>query len=372
MTADANRILIERLQEENRQLVMEVDRLREASDQVLLDAGFYTFSHRLEDATAYKSRLIEVQEQIKSAIRTGHAIEAADGFIFNNSLARGKKMIADLSKLMLRAYNAEAENCVRTVRANSLTAALKRLDRTASSIERQGSMMQMKISAAFHELRGDELRLTADFLIKLEEEKEAAREERARIREEKRVEKELAQQREKLEKEKAHYLNVLAALPDDSPDLEEIKNNLLQVEESISANDYRAANVRAGYVYVISNLGAFGPNMVKIGMTRRLEPMDRVYELGGASVPFGFDVHAMFFAEDAVSVEADLHRIFSDRRVNRVNTRREFFYATPEEVRIELELIQGSLLEYTIDPIAEQYYLSRTARQNVEARIDAT
>lgn len=366
MISESDRLMIQRLQAENEQLIKEVDRLREASDQVLVEAGFYSFSHRLDTAAAYKAKLAQVQEEVKLAIRSGEAIESAEGFIFNNSLAKGKKMIADLSKLMLRAYNAEAENCVRTVRANSLNAAVKRLERAATSIEKQGSMMQMKISDAYHELRLDELRLTVDFLMKLEEEKEAAREERARLREERRVEQELAKQREKLEKEKAHYLNVLAALPEGSPDRSEIESSLRQVGESIEANDYRSANVRAGYVYVISNLGAFGPTMMKIGMTRRLEPMDRVYELGDASVPFGFDVHALFFSEDAISVEAELHRRFAHKRVNRINLRREFFYATPEEVKIELELIQGSLLEYTVEPVAEQYYLSRSAQHNEE------
>ncbi|CRH67316.1 T5orf172 domain [Chlamydia trachomatis] len=109
---------------------------------------------------------------------------------------------------------------------------------------------------------------------------------------------------------------------------------------------------------MISNLGAFGPNMVKIGMTRRLEPMDRVRELGDASVPFGFDVHALFFSEDAVGVEAELHRRFADKRVNRINVRREFFYVTPLEVKKELAGIAGSLLEFVDEPEAEQYRLS--------------
>src|SRR6201999_1244228 len=100
-------------------------------------------------------------------------------------------------------------------------------------------------------------------------------------------------------------------------------------DSAIAANDFRIANIRAGYVYVISNIGAFGPNIVKIGMTRRLDPMDRVRELGDASVPFRYDVHALHFSEDAVGVEAELHRRFAHGRVNRINLRREYFYTTP-------------------------------------------
>ncbi|ERH21115.1 hypothetical protein HMPREF1549_00824 [Actinomyces johnsonii F0510] len=139
---------------------------------------------------------------------------------------------------------------------------------------------------------------------------------------------------------------------------DEIRSQLEGLDREIEKVDFRSANIRAGYVYVISNIGAFGDRMVKIGMTRRLEPMDRVRELGDASVPFGFDVHALFFSEDAVTVEADLHRRFADKRVNRVNTRREFFYASPAEVRDVLSEVAGNLLEFTEEPEAEQYRLS--------------
>lgn len=99
--------------------------------------------------------------------------------------------------------------------------------------------------------------------------------------------------------------------------------------------------------------------MVKIGMTRRLDPMDRVRELGDASVPFAFDVHALFFSEDAVSVENQLHHYFAEKRVNKINLRREFFYATPAEVKEALKTIAGNLLEYTDEPEAEQFRLSQ-------------
>ena len=115
----------------------------------------------------------------------------------------------------------------------------------------------------------------------------------------------------------------------------------------------------AGYVYVISNVGAFGESVVKIGMTRRLEPMDSVRELGDASVPFRFDVHALFFSEDAVSVEASLHQAFASRRVNKINMRKEFFYATPEEVLTVLKATVGEIVEYTAEAEAEQFRLSQ-------------
>ena len=102
-------------------------------------------------------------------------------------------------------------------------------------------------------------------------------------------------------------------------------------------------------MYVISNLGTMGANVVKIGMTRRLEPMDRVKELGDASVPFGFDVHALFFSDDAREIERSLHERFADQRVNKVNLRREFFYVDPEQVRAAIE--EMGAIEVTFEPL---------------------
>jgi hypothetical protein len=111
-------------------------------------------------------------------------------------------------------------------------------------------------------------------------------------------------------------------------------------------------------VYVISNIGAFGRRVVKIAMPRTLERLDRIRELGDASVPFPFDVHALYFSNDAMTLDNELHNAFAARRVNHANLRREFFFATPEEVRDVLAEKVGNLLEYASTPEAEQYYQS--------------
>ncbi len=328
--------------------------------RLLQQVGIYHYHHPLENAELYRERLTELREQVKETVKNGKAIEASDMFSYNNSLALGRRMTADFSKLMLRAYNAEADNCVRALRAGALAAATKRLETAANTIARLGKMMEMRVAPEYHDLRITELELTADYLFKQQEEREAAREERERLREERKAEQELAQQREKLDKERAHYANTLAALRAQgaTAEVEEIESRLREIDAAIEVNDFRAANIRAGYVYVISNVGAFGRSVVKIGMTRRLEPMDRIRELGDASVPFPFDVHALYFSDDAVTLENELHNAFGARRVNHANPRREFFFATPEEVRDVLAEKVGSLLEYASTPEAEQYYQS--------------
>ena len=327
---------------------------------MLQDVGIYRYHHPLENAALYKERLTQLDAQIDEVVKAGKAVLAADMFTFNGSLAKGRKMVGALSKLMLRAYNAEADNCVRSLRSGNINTATRRLEAAMASIEKLGAIMEMRVNPEYHALRVAELQLTADYQMKIQEERERAREERELLREQRRAEAELAAERDRLEKERTHYLNALQALRANGDDAaaEEIASRLSDIDNAIAANDFRIANIRAGYVYVISNIGAFGPNIVKIGMTRRLEPMDRVRELGDASVPFRYDVHALHFSEDAVTLEHELHKTFADRRVNFINERREFFFATPAEVRAVLLEKTGGLLEYTEEPEAPEYFQS--------------
>lgn len=316
-------------------------------EHVLQDVGIYRYHHPLENAIAYRERLDELAGRIAELVRAGGAIEKSNMFTFDNSLAKGRKMTNDLAKLMLRAYNAEADNSIRSLRVGNVVTAKKRLEASRDAIAKLGRMMEMRISDAFHALRLEEIELTADFLMKKQEEREAAREERERLREEAKVAAELAAERARLDKERSHLVNALASLQASGASDPKLEAKLAEIDDAIVQNDYRAANVRAGYVYVISNRGAFGKHVVKIGLTRRLEPFERVQELGDASVPFRFDVHALFFSEDAVSLEAELHEHFAGRRVNFANARREFFFATPAEVQEVLAAKVGNLLEFS-------------------------
>lgn len=326
----------------------------------MLDFGWTDYESPAASSVALKEQLDEVRAKIKEMIRTGAAVDASESFTFNNSKTKGRKFVRDMAKMMLRAYNAEAENCVLTVKAGNGNVARNRLERARDQIVKLGALIDLQITSHYHQLRIKELELTLQYQNAKKAEKEAEREKRARLREQARAEKELRAERERLEKERQHYLNVLKAVEEagDSTEAEKLRQQLAEIEEGINDVVKREANSRAGYVYVISNIGSFGERMVKIGMTRRLDPMDRVRELGDASVPFKFDVHALFFSDDAVSVETELHHRFADKRVNRINTRREFFYATPAEVREALKDIAGNLLEFTEEPEAEQYRLS--------------
>ncbi|SOC89820.1 Protein of unknown function [Curtobacterium sp. 314Chir4.1] len=331
----------------------------------LQSVGLFDYEHPAESSAALATSLEALRSRIKNAVRDKVAVSSTMNFTFNNSAAQGRKFVNDMTKVLLRAYNAEAENAVKATRAGNLHTAQARLSRAAEQIAKSGQMISLRITDSYHRMRLEELELAARHLQAVQAERELERERRAELREQRKAEQELQVERDRLEKERGHYLATLAAL-EANGDLDgaaRIRSKLEDVDRAVADVDYRAANVRAGYVYVISNVGAFGERMVKIGMTRRLEPMDRVNELGDASVPFRFDVHALFFADDAVGIETMLHQHFAEQRVNRVNLRREFFYTTPEAVLAALKDHHVEIVSFAVEPEAPEY---RTSLNMVE------
>jgi DNA repair exonuclease SbcCD ATPase subunit len=338
---------------EARKLIIETEDLA-----LLQEVGIYEYHHPLTDAVTYKAQLDTLQAEIKDMCRRdGGAILATTTWTVNDSAAQGRAMVRDISKLMLRAFNAEADNLVRALKPYKVEAAIERLAKVAETIQRLGKTMNIRVSAPYLQARVKELYLTADFLQKQAEEKELERAEKERLREERKAQQELERERQKLEKERSHFENALAKLisKGDEAATARLREQLADVERAIADVDYRAANIRAGYVYVVSNIGSFGESMVKIGMTRRLEPLDRIRELSDASVPFNFDVHALFFSKDAVSIEGAMHQAFSEQRVNLVNRRREFFRITPADAKAQLAALAGELLEFQDIPDALEY-----------------
>jgi len=343
--------------------------VRTSAEAELQEVGIYEYQHPLADAVVYKAQLADLADRIKVMARSGAAVLAATGWTVNGSATEGRRMVTEYSKLMLRAYNAEADNCVARVQPHRLHTTIERLNKVVQTIARLGRTMSIQIGPDYHRLRVQDIALTADYRAKVDEEKERIREERERQREERAAAMEFEREKARLAKEQAHYLAAHAKLTakGDMAGAADISAKLQEIGEAIAGVEAREANIRAGYVYVISNIGAFGPHMVKIGMTRRLDPEDRVRELGDASVPFRFDTHALIFSEDAVGLEARLHAALSDQRVNQVNLRREFFYADPSQVRDLLQQIAGQhLLAYHEIPEALEWRASGAHEQQTQ------
>lgn len=364
---------IELLEDQVRQArasIVETDELR-----LLQQVGYYQFRHPLDDILASKQHLGDLQKRIKAAITQRTAVSAKSGWMVNGSLREGAVLVRQFSDLMLRTYNIEADNCVRTVRAHSLPTVVQRLERTREAILKNGSTMGVAIDDGFHALRLEELQLTADHHLRVEAEKERAREERQQVREEAKAQEEFKRRKKDILKEQAHYQSLLerSRANGDEVALTEARERLAELAENLEEVAEMAANTRVGYVYVISNVGAFGDRVVKIGMTRREDPLQRVYELGSASVPFKFDVHALVFSQDAVALESELHRTFDEQRVNRVNRRREFFRVSLPEVRTAFDRIAtGHVVEFREIAEAPEWRQSQVPYSDHRSGVDLT
>lgn len=341
---------------------------------LLQEVGVYRYRHPLADAVSYQKELALVQERIQSMAKDVDAAVAAPAdWVVNGSLDQGRVMVKETARLMLRAFNVEADSLVRSLEPYKLDAAVAQLTKAAHAIAHLGRTMSISLSESYVQARVAELELTADFLNRRAEDKEAERAERERIRQERKAQHEMEWERERLQQKRAHDANVLLTLLQRGDDeaAAHMRERLRSIDHAIESVDFRAANVRAGYVYVISNIGSLGPNMVKIGMTRRLDPLDRIRELSDASVPFDFDVHAVFFSKDAAGIEAALHERLANRRVNQVNTHRKFFRVTPAQVKAQLTELAGDLLQFQDVPAALEYrqsqVLARASATNVSA-----
>ena len=342
--------------------------LIETNEEVLMQSfGLYTPNYTFMNADEYKARLLEIRAEQKDMVKNKTAVSGNTNWTVNNSESKGRKMVSDMQKLLLRAFNSECDDVIEHVKYNNIEASEKRITSSRDAISKLGSIMDVSIQPKYYRLKIEELHLAFEYAQKKQQEKEEQKEARARMREEAKLAKEIEEERKKLEKEQQHYQNALqrinaqleAASEADRAAIEEKKAELVaqlnKIDKEFADVDYREANQRAGYVYVISNIGAFGENVYKIGMTRRLDPQDRVDELGDASVPFNFDVHAMIFSNDAPKLEAALHNAFADRKLNFVNQRREFFNVTLDEIKQVVRENYDKSVEFVELAPAEQY-----------------
>lgn len=338
-------------------------------ETVLLESfALYEPRFKLTTSQEYKARLDSVRDRQKVMVKNAQTATGNMQWTVNNSQAQGRKLVNDMIKLVIRSFNNEADACVANVKFDNVELGEKRILKSFEACNRLGKIMSVEISGIYLDLKLDELYLAHEFQIKKQEEKEEAKRAREELREQQKLEQEIRSAREKIAKERKHFTAAMrdlqARLEQAQSDeersallvkLAEIEASRSELESEEKLIDYREQNAKAGYVYVISNLGAFGEGVYKIGMTRRLEPMDRVDELGDASVPFWFDVHAMVFSNNAPALEAKLHDHFASGRLNKVNGRKEFFRADIAEIERIIRENYDAVVEVTHEAAAEQY-----------------
>jgi hypothetical protein len=361
------------------------------SDDIhLLEVGYFEVGYDFEDLPAYEAALRRIREEQKQMLRMdgsdGERSAAAfcsETIRFNESVAQGRSMIKKILKLMLRAFNGECDSYIARVSYKNVSAMEKRIETSHEQINRLGESWYCSISNKYLENRIEELRLSYTYEEVKQKEKEEQAQIREQMREEEKAIREIEKAREQAEKDEAKFADMLEKAKAEAQratdqDKEKLNEKIIKLEALLAeaaANRQRAISraqmTRSGHVYVISNVGSFGEHVYKIGMTRRLEPLDRVRELGDASVPFPFDVHALIFTDDAPYLENTLHKRFNFRRVNFENIKKEFFRVTIEEIRDELHKIHQEVgieaeLRLTLVAEAKQFRLSEAKRREFE------
>lgn len=341
-----------------------------AEDTVLLESfALYEPKYQFTNSIDYKNRLDEIREDQKRTARGLSAeVDAWESYAVEFPKAQWKNLRKDALKLALRSFNSESEYCVDNVKFSNLQKMEERIRRSFETCNKLLKAVDAWWRDIVLERKLQELYLAHEYQMKRQEEKEAARQAREDQREQEKVEKEIREARAKIEKERLHFTSALQKLQlrlgaasdqqerdDLQTRIDEISSQSSKLDEEERLLDYREQNARAGYVYVISNIGAFGEGIFKIGMTRRLEPMNRVDELGDASVPFRFDVHALVFSDNAPALEAKLHSRFAAGRLNKVNGRKEFFRADLNEIEAVIRANYDAVVEVVHAAPAEQF-----------------
>lgn len=347
-------------------------------DTLLLQSfGFYKPHYNLGNSEYYKIKLQHVQDKQEQLIKLNHAALFPTNMTMNNSRAEGEKMIEDYIKLILRSFNNECDASIGNVKFNNVASVEKKIQKAYETLNNLGKRLKIAIVPEYLSLKLEELYLTYEYQVKKQEEKEEQKRIKEQMREEAKILKEIEEKKAKVEKEQKHFNKALENINTQltqaqteservllEKEKESIEQKVVELDKDIQDVENREHNTRAGYVYIISNLGSFGENVYKIGVTRRFDPAERVDELGDASVPFDFDIHALIFSDDAPALENALHKTFEHKRLNWINRRREFFNVSLDEIEKVVKTNFSKPVEFTKLADAAEYRETLILRQS--------
>jgi hypothetical protein len=329
--------------------------------------GLYEPQFSFDTSEKFKEAIEANYQKQKLAIKEDNAIICNTDWTVGGSKAEGKKMTNRNKKLMLYAFNGECDGLISKVKWNTANKIKERIEKAFNDINKLGEVQTTFITEHYKDLKLEELALTYEYEQKKYDEKEEQRQIREQMREEEKAQKELERAQKDAEDEEARFKKALDKARKElgsasQNELDELNNQIISLERKLLEAQERkeraismAQMTKVGHIYVISNIGSFGEDVVKIGMTRRLDPLDRVRELGDASVPFRFDIHAIIYSENAPQLENELHKKFNDRRLNRINNRKEFFKASLEEIEVFVKEHAGAEIEFTKVAEAREY-----------------
>lgn len=314
-----------------------------------------------------KNELALLKKKTKDLISSDKAITG------DTSSSLGKSN----AKQIIRLFNAECDNVLMNLTVGKIDSSRSKITKSFETINKIFAVDNVGLSDDVLKNKLEELNLVYTYTIKEKQEKELQKAIKEQMIEEEKARREIEAAKKKVEKDEMQFnreiKKLLAYTQKSTNDAEkqlyidkikELEDKLKELEEVKKDVELREANATAGYVYVISNIGSFGDDIYKIGMTRRLEPMDRVKELSSASVPFEFDVHAMIFSDNAPELENTLHERFRENSVNKVNYRKEFFKVSLSDIESVVKNEFNNTAEFTLIPQASEY--RETMRINSE------
>jgi Domain of unknown function (DUF4041)/T5orf172 domain len=339
--------------------------------------GVYRPHFTFQTSDEYKRALDGLWQEEKAMIRGGKAALSRETWQVGGSTQAGARMTKQYTKLLVRSFNAECDAAIAKVSWNNLATMSERIRKSFDALNQLGSVMHMEILEPYRDLKLRELHLTYEQEEKKQEEKEEARRAREQMREEEKVQRELAAAHEEADKDERAAEKALDKARKDAEELDEqgralMAHRIRELESQLAAAQEQKERVQAqaeltkcGHVYILSNIGSFGEQMVKIGMTRRLEPRDRVAELSDASVPFPFDIHTLIYTDNAPALELELHNQFWENRINLANNRKEFFQIPITEVE---EYLCKRELKCTFNRLAEAKEYRQTCSDRERAK----
>jgi len=306
--------------------------------------GLYKPHYDYNTSAEFKQKLEEIINREKQIIKNESATFCPIKWEVGGSKSEETKMTKHYSKLMLRAFNGECDAAIAKVRWNNIGNLEARIGKAFEAINKLGSTHQITVTKEYYDLKLQELRLEFELEEKLYQKKGEQRKIREQIREEEKAQREIEKARKEAEEDEEKNEKALQKAKAEiekakGKELELLTEKVKRLEENLQkAHELkeraisRAQFTKSGHVYIISNIGSFGDTVYKIGMTRRLEPTDRIEELGDASVPFDFDVHGLIYSENAPELKNILQKRLDSKRVNLVNRRAEFFNTTIDEI----------------------------------------
>ena len=336
--------------------------------------GLYKPHFDFQTPEEFKTNLVSLRERERALIHDGKAAVCPLNWTVGDSRKEGERMVKQNIKLVLRAFNGECEAARADVSWNNMGKMVERINKSCEAVNKLSGVLQVTITPEYLDLKLNELRLTHEYEECKYRDKEEQRRIREQIREEERAQREFEKAEQDAEEDEERYQKALtraqeeaakatgAALEKLTAQVSAFEAKLDEARKKKERAISRAQLTKSGFVYVISNVGSFGEKVYKIGMTRRLEPMERILELGGASVPFRFDLHAMLYSDNAPELEFALHQLFADRRLNLVNPRREFYR------EVELDEIEGFVKQKGLSAQFIKEVEAREYRQTVSKR----